>query len=211
MNRRQWIHHSALAALAAGLMPQVLAQPSTVATAANAKTLAALARPRAIVLFRHALAPGGGDPQGFQLGNCASQRNLSEEGRQQAQRMGQWLRDNTVPVQAVWHSAWCRTRDTAGLMFPTLPLANSQAPVLQPVLQTEPAFNSFFNDYSTQEAQTAVARKLLLAWRGSGALVVVTHQVNITALSDIFPQSGEGVVLSVERGRLVVQGRLMIE
>ena len=88
MNRRQWIHHSALAALAAGLMPQVLAQPSTVATAANAKTLAALARPRAIVLFRHALAPGGGDPQGFQLGNCASQRNLSDEGRRKRSAWG---------------------------------------------------------------------------------------------------------------------------
>lgn len=218
MNRREWIHKAAIAALgtglnmglgtglgmAAGFTPPVRAETSKFA---NAKTLAALTRPGAIVLFRHALAPGGGDPPDFQLNDCASQRNLSEQGRQQAQRMGQWLRSNQVPVQAVWHSAWCRTRDTANLAFPNAAYPNLQAPILR----EEAAFNSFFSNNSVQEAQTAAARALLLAWRGPGVLVVVSHQVNITALGDIFPQSGEGIVMLAERGRLLVQGRLMIE
>jgi phosphohistidine phosphatase SixA len=160
----------------------------------------ALKSPGAIVLFRHALAPGGGDPSGFKAGDCGTQRNLSEEGRIQAKRIGQTLRDRGVKVQAVWHSAWCRTRDTAQLAFPDL---------REPVLRAEPAFNSFFSDRSTEPAQTAAARNMLLAWRGPGALVVVTHQVNITQLTEIFPQSGEGVVLRREGGKLMIKGRLL--
>jgi broad specificity phosphatase PhoE len=152
-----------------------------------------------IVLFRHALAPGGGDPPGFKAGDCSTQRNLSEEGQVQAKRIGQTLRDRGIQVQAVWHSAWCRTRDTAQLAFPEL-----QASVMRP----KPAFNSFFADRSKASAQTATARKLLLAWRGPGALVVFTHQVNITQLTEIFPQSGEGVVLQRKDGKLVIQGRI---
>jgi phosphohistidine phosphatase SixA len=160
---------------------------------------AALKTPGSIVIFRHALAPGGGDPPGFKAGDCSTQRNLSEEGRSQAKRIGQTLRERGVKVQAVWHSAWCRTRDTAQLAFPDL---------REPALRAEPAFNSFFSDRSTEPAQTAAARKLLLDWRGPGALVVVTHQVNITQLTEIFPQSGEGVVLQREGGKLVIKGRI---
>jgi phosphohistidine phosphatase SixA len=161
---------------------------------------AALKKPGAMVLFRHALAPGGGDPPGFKAGDCSTQRNLSEEGRQQARRIGQTLRERGVAVQEVWHSAWCRTRDTAQLAFPSM-----QAPVLRP----EPAFNSFFGDRSSEPAQTAAARKLLLAWRGPGALVVVTHQVNISALTEVFPQSGEGMVLLREGQQLRLAGRIL--
>jgi phosphohistidine phosphatase SixA len=161
---------------------------------------AALKKPGTIVLFRHALAPGGGDPPGFKAGDCSTQRNLSEEGKQQAQRIGQTLRDKGVKVQAVWHSQWCRTRDTAQLAFPDL---------REPGLKPEPAFNSFFGDRSTEPEQTATARSLLLNWRGPGALVVVTHQVNITQLTDIFPQSGEGIVLAREGKQLRVVGRIM--
>jgi phosphohistidine phosphatase SixA len=161
---------------------------------------AAIKLPGAIVLFRHALAPGGGDPPGFKAGDCSTQRNLSEEGRIQSKRIGQTLRDRGVKVQTVWHSAWCRTRDTAQLAFPEL---------REPVLRAEPAFNSFFSDRSTEPAQTAAARNMLLAWLGPGALVVITHQVNITQLTEIFPQSGEGVVLRREGGKLVIKGRLL--
>lgn len=160
---------------------------------------AALKSPGAVVLFRHALAPGGGDPPGFKAGDCSTQCNLNEEGRIQAKRIGQTLRDRGVKVQAVWHSAWCRTRDTAQQAFPDL---------REPVLRAEPVFNSFFSDRSTEPAQTAAARSMLLAWRGPGTLVVVTHQVNITQLTEIFPQSGEGVVLRREGGKLVIKGRI---
>lgn len=169
-------------------------------TWADDASWAALKRPGAIVLFRHALAPGGGDPPGFKLGECSSQRNLSEEGKLQAQRIGKALTERGITVQAVWHSAWCRTRDTARLAFPNL---------REPILRAEPVFNSFFADRSTEPAQTAAARKRLLEWHGSGALVVITHQVNITALTDSFAQPGEGIVLLREREKLRVGGRIM--
>jgi phosphohistidine phosphatase SixA len=181
-----------------------LAAPALLALVAptQATTAAAwdfLKGPGAILLFRHALAPGGGDPPGFVVNDCSTQRNLSDEGREQARRMGKVLRQQGVTVQAVWHSAWCRTRDTAQLAFPEL------AP---PTLRPELAFNSFFNDPGGEAAQTAAARQMLLNWHGSGTLVVVTHQVNITALTGIVPQSGEGVVLLREAGKLVVKGRV---
>ena len=79
------------------------------------------------------------------------------------------------------------------------------APRLRPV----PAFNSFFNSPGSENMQTAEARRLLLGWRGPGVLVVVTHQVNITALTGLVPQSGEGVVLQTDETSLRVQGTLL--
>ena len=153
-----------------------------------------------IVLFRHAIAPGGGDPAGWVAGDCRTQRNLSAEGQAQARRIGDTLRQRGVEVGAVWHSEWCRTRDTAQLAFPAM-----SAPRLRPV----PAFNSFFNSPGSENMQTAEARRLLLGWRGPGVLVVVTHQVNITALTGLVPQSGEGVVLQTDETSLRVQGTLL--
>lgn len=160
----------------------------------------ALKTPGAIVMFRHALAPGGGDPAGFVLGDCTTQRNLSPQGREQAARIGEVLRQTKVAVSAIWHSEWCRTRDTARLAFPDR--AGQE-------LRAKPAFNSFFGSPDSEPAQTAAAKSLLLGWRGSGVLVVVTHQVNITALTGIVPQSGEGVVLLQENGQLLLKGKLL--
>ncbi|MEM6434725.1 MAG: histidine phosphatase family protein [Cyanobacteria bacterium P01_D01_bin.115] len=86
-----------------------------------------------VVVLRHALAPGSGDLANFQLDDCATQRNLSTEGRAQAQQIGQGFRDRGVAVRQVWSSQWCRCLDTAELMAvgPVAPL---------------PALNSFFRD-----------------------------------------------------------------
>ncbi|KQP12226.1 histidine phosphatase family protein [Pseudorhodoferax sp. Leaf267] len=149
-----------------------------------------------IVLFRHAEAPGVGDPANFKLDDCSTQRNLSEQGRAQARRMGEQFRARGVPVAAVLTSQWCRTRDTAALAFPGL-------------VRDEPAFNSFFGEPASNAPQTAAARARLAAWRGPGVLVVVTHQVNITALTGVYPASGEGVVVRPRAdGGLDVVGRL---
>jgi phosphohistidine phosphatase SixA len=148
-----------------------------------------------IVLFRHAHAPDGGDPAGFKLGDCTTQRNLDATGRAQARRIGDRLRQERIRVGAVLSSQWCRARETAELM------------ALGPVHEV-PAFNSFFDDRSQEPAQTAAVRSLLLGWRGSGALVVATHHVNIMALTGIAPQPGEGIVLRRRDGQLVVVGRI---
>jgi phosphohistidine phosphatase SixA len=151
-----------------------------------------------VVLFRHALAPGGGDPPGFQLDDCRTQRNLSDAGRAQARRIGEALRQRlgAVPVGAVWASPWCRTLETARLAFPGQPV------------HTQAAFASFFEQPDRETVQLAEARRLLDGWRGPGVLVVVTHQVNVTGLSGVFPSSGEGVVLRRAAGAHELLSRL---
>ncbi|GAB4576811.1 MAG: hypothetical protein Tsb0019_02300 [Roseibium sp.] len=148
-----------------------------------------------IVLFRHALAPGTGDPQRFDLDDCSTQRNLDHRGREQARAIGAAFQERGIGVGKVLSSQWCRCTETAELAFPGR-------------VEAEPAFNSFFRDRSRGPAQTAEALDILSHWNGPGALVVVTHQVNITALTGIFPGSGEGIVVRMTDSGPVVVGRV---
>lgn len=136
-----------------------------------------------VILFRHALAPGTGDPASFRLDDCATQRNLSSEGRRQATRMGEVLRQQNIVVARVLSSQWCRCLETARLM--------NVGPV-----EPFPVLNSFFQNRSTERLQTDQLRQFILSNRDNpGVTVMVTHQVNITAISDIVPQSGAAVVM----------------
>ncbi|MDT7838681.1 hypothetical protein [Aquabacterium sp. OR-4] len=103
-------------------------------------------------------------------------------------------------IAALWASPWCRTRETAALAFAGQPV------------QDQPAFASFFDEPARREAQTAAAQALLRRWHSGrsapGLLVVVTHQVNITALTGIHPASGEGVQLRWQGGAWQVAGRI---
>ena len=149
-----------------------------------------------VVLFRHANAPGMGDPGKFKLGDCSTQRNLDKAGREQARKIGERFRERQIKVSAVLTSEWCRCRETADLAFPG---QSVDAPV----------FNSFFADRSRSREQTAGAIELLEKMQtASGAVVVVTHQVNITAIAKVFPLSGEGIVVRVQDGTVEVLGRL---
>ncbi|MBO6758354.1 MAG: histidine phosphatase family protein [Roseibium sp.] len=150
-----------------------------------------------IVLFRHALAPGTGDPNDFRLGDCTTQRNLNDAGREDARRIGAAFVKVEIGVGRVLTSQWCRCRETADLAFPGR-------------AEDAPVFNSFFRDRSRGPQQTEDARRLLLDWTGPGVLVVVTHQVNITALTDIFPTSGEGIHLRKAGGALEIIGRFPV-
>ncbi|GAA0777839.1 hypothetical protein GCM10009077_18620 [Roseibium denhamense] len=94
-------------------------------------------------------------------------------------------------------SQWCRCVDTAELAFPGQ-------------VTEQPAFNSFFQNRAKGPEQTDAARDLLSNWSGEGALVVVTHQVNITALTNIFPTSGEGIVINIHDGEIGVVGRIQL-
>ncbi len=149
----------------------------------------------AIVLFRHANAPGGGDPPNMQIGNCASQRNLDAVGRAQAQRIGQAFRTRAINVSGVLASQWCRTLETGRLAFGTR-------------VTEEPVFNSFFDDRGKGPDQTRAALALLSGKGPEGALVVITHQVNITSLTGIFPASGEGIVVRISDGQAKVIGNV---
>jgi phosphohistidine phosphatase SixA len=152
-----------------------------------------------VLLLRHALAPGTGDPASFALNDCATQRNLSAEGRAQAQHIGQSLRDRGVTVRQVLSSQWCRCLETAELMA---------------VGEVEPfpPLNSFFRDRSTADAQTAAVQDYLLSQAETpGVIVMVTHQVNIAALTEIVPRSGEAVVLQMDETTLTPLGQLLPE
>jgi phosphohistidine phosphatase SixA len=152
-----------------------------------------------IILFRHANAPGVGDPPNFQIGDCSTQRNLDEVGRTQARRIGEYLKAKGAKVNRVLTSPWCRCKETAALAFPHL---------TADAVQESAMFSSFFNERQQEPQVTASAKAILLDWKGPGHLVVVTHQVNITAITSIFPQSGEGIVLHRQGNQLKVVGRV---
>lgn len=138
----------------------------------------ALRNGTAFVIMRHALAPGTGDPANFDADDCSTQRNLSDQGRRQARATGELFRTNDIADADVFTSAWCRCRDTAELLE------------LGTVRTLEP-LNSFFRQRDRRETQTTALKNWLRARTGDKPLVLVTHQVNITALTGIFPTSGE--------------------
>lgn len=147
-------------------------------------------------MLRHALAPGTGDPENFRLEDCTTQRNLSEAGRQQAVQIGVAFQQSQIPVDAVFSSQWCRCLETARLMNlgPVDPL---------------PALNSFFQDSTTEPQQTAQVRQLILDRRDRpGVTILVTHQVNITAITGIVPASGGMVVLRAKGDDVEMVGEI---
>ncbi|MGD8958196.1 MAG: histidine phosphatase family protein [Chromatiaceae bacterium] len=151
----------------------------------------------AVALMRHALAPGTGDPANFTLGDCATQRNLSDKGRQQARAIGERFRRNRIQQARVYSSRWCRCLDTARL------LGLGEA-------QPFDGLNSFFRDRSAEPKHSAATRRLINEQRvrGKPPLVLVTHQVNITALTGVFPSSGEIIVVRPTESGLSVLGRI---
>jgi phosphohistidine phosphatase SixA len=155
----------------------------TPAYADEAAAWAALREGGHIILMRHATTtPGVGDPPNFRLNDCATQRLLSDAGRAQAKAIGAALRERGVRADRVLSSAWCRCVDTAELMG------------LGPVEVFEP-LNSFFAKGDAEARQTEAVKMFIRGWKGPGTLILVTHQVNVTALTDVFPASGEMVVL----------------
>lgn len=145
-----------------------------------------LRRGEVVGLFRHALAPGTGDPDNFRLGDCSTQRNLSDAGRAQSRTIGVNLRQLGLNKAAVYSSQWCRCLETARLLE------------LGPV-QELPVLNSFFSDRSQASDQTRQLDAWLTARSDPGPLLLVTHQVNITALTGVVPASGELVLITREK------------
>ncbi len=150
--------------------------------AANDKLATLLRAGACVVLMRHATTvPGTGDPPGFKLGVCSTQRNLSDAGRLESQRIGEWFAGQKLKPRAVLTSAWCRCQDTAHLAFGR----HSVWPVL----------NSTFNDRSLQPDQTRLMTQSMVRLPQGQFEVWVTHQVNITALTGQPVGMGEAVVL----------------
>ena len=140
-----------------------------------------------VVLMRHALTePGIGDPAEFRLGVCSTQRNLSDEGRAQSRRTGEAFQREGIVFDEVRSSAWCRCVDTAQLAF-------GRATVWSPI-------NSFFQQRGVRETQTREVLAAAQTLRAPRNWMLVTHQVNITALTGEYLAMGEVFVTRPEAG-----------
>ena len=136
-----------------------------------------------VILIRHALAPGGGDPAGFKIKDCKTQRNLNEVGINQSKKIGKIFRDNKIPIDIVLSSEWCRCKDTAFHAFGKF--------------KEFSALNSTFSPpYNKNELrQIKEIEKYLMNWEGEGKnLILVTHYSVITAITNAAPSSGEIVI-----------------
>lgn len=153
-----------------------------------------------ILMIRHALAPGFGDPSEFQIGDCATQRNLNDEGREQARMLGDWFRSQEIASARIFSSQWCRCRETAALLK------------MGPVTELR-ALNSFFEKTEDREPNLTALRKFIARQDSKGELIIlVTHQVTISAVADEYVSSGEGVLLELKPdGNYKAVGRLGFE
>jgi phosphohistidine phosphatase SixA len=153
-----------------------------------------------VLMIRHAYAPGTGDPNDFKIGDCATQRNLDEQGKAQARKIGNWLRAGGIMSAKVFSSQWCRSLETAQLID------------LGPVTELS-ALNSFFSNPKASESTLATLRAFLSQQPRDGELILlVTHYVNISGIAGIGVLSGEGVVLELSAdGGYKVLGRLKFD
>lgn len=164
---------------------------------ADTIALAELGQPGRVLMLRHAFAPGTGDPPGFRLDDCATQRNLDETGRQQARRLGARLADAGIKSASIYASQWCRCQETARLL--QLGTVN--------VL---PALNSFYERPTDRDAKIADLRAFLAKLPVDGRpVILVTHQLTINAFTDAGTPSGGGSLFQLNgSGQPAWLGRL---
>ena len=174
--------------------------PAFDSSAGNNEMIARLKAGGHILMVRHALAPGSGDPDHFTIGDCATQRNLNETGRAQARSIGNWLRHKGVASARVYSSQWCRCLETARLMH------------LGPVKQL-PALNSFYERIQDRKPNISALNDFISRQPMDGELIVlVTHFVTIGAMTGESVSSGMGVLLELkEDAPYRVVGRLAFE
>jgi len=155
-------------------------------TVAEPLPLTELAKPGRVLMLRHAQAPGVGDPPGFRLDECSTQRNLDDSGRRQARALGTRLANAGVANARVYSSQWCRCLETARLLQ------------LGPVSEL-PALNSFFERSQERDATIAALRSFLASLPADGPpVVLITHQVTINAFTSAGTPSGGGSIFQLD-------------
>ena len=144
-----------------------------------------------VLLIRHALAPGFGDPQNFDLNDCSTQRNLDGEGREQAFRIGEKIKAARIKFSKIYSSQWCRCLETAKNMN----LGE---------ITVEPGLNSFFQGIVPKDKTLDRLRKRLESVEAKQKLVLmITHQVTITAVTGITVSSGGAVAFNTKSGESI--------
>ena len=145
-----------------------------------------------LIFIRHAYAPGGGDPDGFDILNCSTQRNLNFEGIEQSKRIGQLFKDNNVVIDNILSSEWCRCKQTAEYGF------NNN-------YETKSFLNSFFSQEFSQnkDKQIKELKEYIKNWNGKNNLILITHYVVILETLNLHALSGEIVVTDKDLNILI--------
>ena len=135
-----------------------------------------------LIFIRHAYAPGNGDPDGFEISNCTSQRNLNKEGIKQSKRIGQFFIKNDIKIGKVLSSEWCRCKQTAEYAFTNY--------------ETKNFLNSFFSqEFShNKDRQINELKMYINKWNGKKNLIFVTHYVVILEILNLSVSPGEIIV-----------------
>ena len=145
-----------------------------------------------VLLLRHSLAPGVGDPENFKLGDSSTQRNLSQEGRDDASEIGAWIKRQKVEIYRVESSRWCRARQSAELLDIGKVKLNKN-------------LDSLFRESNLEShPKTLKTKQQIISHRNkSGLLVLVGHYVNIAALAGVGVDSGEGVIVKANKNGVI--------
>ncbi len=143
-----------------------------------------------LIFIRHAYAPGGGDPENFNIHDCSTQRNLSESGRIQSRKIGNFFTENKIKIEKVYSSEWCRCKETASLAFENF--------------KTKSFLNSFFSSKFAQNKNSQMRdfQKFLLDWDEKTNLIFVTHYVVISEILD-YPSSSGEIVISNKNFKII--------
>ena len=179
-------------ALALILLISLSIQPSYASELLIWDKLSASSAKGYVLLLRHSLAPGVGDPENFKLGDCSTQRNLSQEGRDDAAEIGAWIKRQKVKIYRVESSRWCRARQTAKLLDIGKVKLNKN-------------LDSLFRESNLEShPKTLKTKEQILNHRNkSGLLVLVGHYVNIAALVGVGVDSGEGVIVKANKNGVI--------
>ena len=135
-----------------------------------------------LIFIRHAYAPGNGDPQNFNLYDCSTQRNLSENGREQSKKIGNLFLENKIDIENVYSSEWCRCKETASIAFKNF--------------KTKKFLNSFYSSQfaKNRKKQVKEFQEFINNWDKKENLIFVTHYVFISEILNYAPSSGEIVI-----------------
>tara|TARA_B100000925_G_scaffold276348_1_gene243398 strand:- start:1084 stop:1641 length:558 start_codon:yes stop_codon:yes gene_type:complete len=148
----------------------------------NQNIISELKKGGKIIFIRHAYAPGGGDPDNFNINDCDTQRNLNDDGRLQSKKIGYFFKKNKISIEKVYSSEWCRCKETASIAFQSF--------------ETKNFLNSFFSKQflKNRKSQIENFNKFINNWNGDQNLVFVTHYVVISEILNYAPSSGEIIV-----------------